>query len=39
MRQLHIMEELKSEPTWAWLYAAVLVGIVVFALFTGGFMD
>jgi hypothetical protein len=34
-----IKDELRSEPTWAWLYAAFLVGIVVFALLSGGFMN
>lgn len=38
MRQLHIMDELKSEPAWAFLYAAFFIGIVVFALLSGGFM-
>ena len=34
-----IKDELRSEPTWAWLYAAFLAGIVVFALLSGRFMD
>lgn len=38
MGGLHIMEELKSEPGWAFLYAAFFVGIVVFALMSAGFM-
>jgi hypothetical protein len=38
MRQMHIMDELKSEPAWAFLYAAFFIGIVVFALLSGGFM-
>ena len=38
MRQLHVMDELKSEPAWAFLYAAFFIGIVVFALLSGGFM-
>ena len=39
MRDLHLMDELKSEPGWAFLYAAFFIGIVVFALMTAGFMD
>lgn len=38
MREVHIMDELKSEPGWAFLYAAFFIGIVVFALMSGGFM-
>jgi hypothetical protein len=38
MRDFHIKDELKSEPAWAFLYAAFFVGIVVFALMMGGFM-
>ena len=38
MRDLHIMDELKSEPGWAFLYAAFFIGIVVFALMSAGFV-
>ncbi len=38
MREVHILDELKSEPMWAYLYAAFFIGIVVFALMSGGFM-
>jgi len=37
MRQVHIMEELK-ENRLAWLLIAFFIGIVVFALSSGGFM-
>ena len=33
-----IKDELKHEPAWAFLYAAFFIGIVVFALLSGGFM-
>lgn len=39
MRNLHIMDELKSEPSWVYLYAAFLIGIVIFALMSAGFVD
>jgi hypothetical protein len=39
MRDVHILDELKSEPGWAFLYAAFLIGIVVFALMSAGFMN
>lgn len=39
MRHINIMEELKSEPVWAYLLAAFLIGIVGFALMTGGFVS
>lgn len=39
MRKVDIREELQSEPSWAYLYAAFLIGIVVFALMMGGFVD
>lgn len=29
----------KHEPAWTFLYAAFLIGILVFALLNGGFMD
>lgn len=32
MREVHILNELRSEPGWAFLCAAFLVGVVVFAL-------
>ncbi len=41
MSHLHIKDvkdELKSEPGWAYMYAAFFIGIVVFALMVGGFM-
>jgi hypothetical protein len=38
MRDLHIMDELKSEPAWAFLYAAFFIGIVAFALMSAGFI-
>lgn len=34
-----IKDELKSEPSWAWLYAAFFIGIVAFAVMVGGFMN
>jgi len=39
MRKVDITEELKPQPSWAYLYAAFLIGIVVFALIMGGFVD
>ena len=39
MRDIHLLEELKSEPAWAFLYAAFFIGIVVFSLMTAGFME
>ena len=39
MRDVHILDEPKSEPGWAVLYAAFLGGIVVFALMSAGFMN
>jgi len=39
MRKVNIVEELKSEPSWAYLYAAFLIGIVVFAVMMGGFVN
>jgi hypothetical protein len=38
MRDVHILDELKSEHGWAFLYAAFFVGIVVFALMSAGFV-
>lgn len=38
MREVHIMDELKAEPAWAFLYAAFFIGIVVFALMSAGFV-
>ncbi len=38
MSDLHLKDELKSEPAWAYLYAAFFIGIVVFALMSAGFM-
>ena len=39
MRDIHLLDELKSEPGWAYLFAAFFIGIVVFSLMTGGFMN
>jgi len=39
MRDVRLLDELKSEPAWAFLYAAFFIGIVVFSLMTAGFMD
>lgn len=39
MRDVHILDELKAEPGWAFLYAAFLIGIVVFGLMSAGFMS
>ena len=36
---IDIKYELKHEPAWAYLYAGFLIGILAFALLTGGFMD
>jgi hypothetical protein len=33
-----IKDELKHEPAWVYLYAAIFIGIVAFALLSGGFM-
>lgn len=38
MRDVHILDELKSEPGWAYLYGAFVIGIIVFALMSAGFM-
>ncbi len=38
MREVHVMDELKAEPAWAFLYAAFFIGIVVFALMSAGFV-
>jgi hypothetical protein len=38
MPNVHILDELKSEPRWAFLYAAFVIGIVVFALMSAGFV-
>ncbi len=38
MRQVHIMDELKENPGWVFLAGAFFIGIVVFALMTGGFI-
>lgn len=40
MQHIHmkdVKEELKSEPTWAYVYAAFFLGIVVFAILSAGF--
>jgi hypothetical protein len=40
MQHIHmkdIKDELKSEPTWAYVYAAFFLGMVVFAVVMGGF--
>lgn len=39
MRGVHLLDELKSEPGWAFLYATFFIGILVFALMSAGFMD
>jgi hypothetical protein len=39
MRDVHLLDELKAEPGWAFLHAAFFIGIAVFALMTAGFMD
>lgn len=39
MHDVHILDELKSEPGWAFLYAVFLMGIVVFALMSAGFIS
>lgn len=38
MHDMHIMDELKENGTRAFLLGAFLLGIVVFALMTGGFV-
>lgn len=39
MRDVHILDELKAEPGWAFLYVAFFIGIVAFALMSAGFMN
>lgn len=38
MRNVHIIDELKHEPAWVYVYAAFFIGVVCFALLSGGFM-
>lgn len=41
MSHLHVKDvkdELTHEPGWVYLYGAIFLGIVVFALLSGGFM-
>lgn len=41
MSELHLKDlkdEITHEPGWVYLYGVILVGIVAFALYMGGFM-
>jgi hypothetical protein len=38
MSDIHLKDDLTHEPAWVYLYAAIFIGIVVFALLMGGFM-
>ncbi len=38
MRDVHLKDDLTHEPAWVYLYAAIFIGIVAFALLSGGFM-
>jgi hypothetical protein len=41
MSDLHlkdVKDDLIHEPGWVYLYAALFIGIVAFALYSGGFM-
>jgi len=39
MRDIHVMDELKESSVGTFLMGAFVVGIVVFALVTGGFVS
>lgn len=39
MREVHILDELRSEPGWAFLCAAFVIGIDVFVLMRVSFAD
>lgn len=38
MRDVHIMDELKENKGWVFLFGAFLIGILSFALMTAGFI-
>ena len=38
MRQVHLMDEIKENGWTAWLLVAFFIGIVVFAIASGGFV-
>lgn len=39
MRDVQLLDALKAEPGWAFLYMPFVIWIVVLALMTAGFMD
>jgi len=39
MRNIHVMDELKENSAGTFLMGAFLLGIIVFALVTGGFVN
>jgi hypothetical protein len=39
MRNMHIKDALKENSDWVFLLGAFLIGIVTFALMTGGFVS
>jgi len=38
MREVHLKDDITHEPAWVYLYAAIFIALVAFALLSGGFM-